>query len=357
MFKFFRKISFSGYKIILGTVIFVLITVGILLYWRDSLLVEQAAAKATELKLLVLARAGARSTEVTLSMFKVELAILSRKEEIKNQNIVGARQLLDNVISTVDPLVSHQFALTSKDGLLLVVANKEGKTDNEGISLEDRDYFQWAKNAKEGEFFIGEPRIEKLVVNQGEWVVILATPVIKDDGSFNGCLFAPVRLDELTLKYIDSLKTSPTTIGFVINKEGIVLSSQFKELIGVNIREYTQREKWQGYETYLSFINQMVLGEEGNGVYYFAGPDKNVGKWVGSFSSARISGNTITIATAVPFTWTYSLVADFYKAQTLWLAFIIIIGITIAFFWIIGMYLVRRDGYERGLRDGSKIKK
>lgn len=320
-------------------------------------MVEQATTKATQQKLLVLARAGARMTEVMLSMFKVELAILSRKEEIKNQNTVETRKLLENVILSVNPLVVHQFGLISKDGVLLVIANKEGKKEDEGNFLGDRDYFLWAKDAKEGEFFISEPRIEKLGVNQGDWVVVLATPVVKNDGSFNGCLFAPIHLEDLTVNYMDSLKTSLTTVGFVLNKEGVVLSSRFKDLVGVDIREFVQREKWQGYETYLSFINQMVQGEEGSSVYDFPNTDKKVEKWISSYSPIRIDGSTLMFVTAIPFTWTYSLVADFYKAQTVWLAFIIIIGIAISFFWIVGLYLARRDGYNRGLKDGVSFKK
>jgi hypothetical protein len=357
VFKYFQKISFSGYKIILGIVIFVLISVGILLYWRDSFLVEQAATKATQLKLLVLSRAGARTTERVLSLFKAELVVLERKEEIKNQDIAGARKLLTEILTSIDLPIAHQMGLISKDGVLLAVVNKEGNRENEGNSLADRDYFQWAKTAKEGEIFLSEPIIARSGSIKGQWVVALATPVIDKNGSFNGCLYLPIGLDDLTINYVDTLEISSTTVGYVISKDAVVLSSQYKDLIGVNIRDYAQKEKWHGYESYLTMINKMIQGEEGSSVYYFPDTNKKVEKWISSYSPIRIDRSTLVIATAVPFTWTYSLVADFYKAQTVWLAFIIIIGIAISFFWIVGLYLTRRDGYNRGLKDGVSFKK
>lgn len=357
MLQRFRRLPLAHYRRILAVTLVIFLTIGVILVWRDSSLVEQVATKATQQKLLVLARAGARSTERMLSLFKVELAILERKEEIKNQDTVETRKLLTEILTSVNLPIVHQLGLISKDGILLVIANKEGKRENEGNSLADKEYFQWAKKAKEGDFFLSEPVVDRSGTNKGEWVVVLATPIIKKDGGFNGCLFAPIRLDDLTIGYIDTLKISPTTVGYVINKDGVVLSSQFEDLIGINIREYTQREKWQGYETYLGMINQMVQGEEGVGVYYFAGTDKKVGKWVSSFAPVRINGNTIMVATAVPFEWTYDLVTNFYKNQIIWLAFLIIIGIVIAFFWISGLYLARYDGYNRGLKDGGNFKK
>lgn len=356
MFKVLQGISFSRFKLILVVTLVAFLTSGIILFWIDSSLVEQAATKATQQKLLVLSRAGARSTERMLTLFKVELAVLEKKEEIKNQDTIEARKLLTEVLTSVNLPIVHQLGLISKNGTLLVIANKEGKRENEGKSLTDGEHFQWAKTAKEGEFFLSEPMVDRTGANQGEWVVFLATPIIKKDGSFNGCLFAPIRLDDLTIGYIDTLKISPTTVAYVINKDGVVLSSQFKNLIGVNMREYAQREKWQGYETYLSMISQMVGGEEGGGVYDFAGEDKKVGKWISSFAPIRINGNTIMIATAVPFEWTYSLIADFYKNQTIWLVFLIVTGTVIAFFWIRGLYLARYDGYNRGLKDGGHFK-
>lgn len=357
MFTFFRKISFASYKLIIGIVTILLVSVGIFLYWWNSFLVEQVATKANQQKLLVLARDGARMTERALSLFKVELLVLERKEEIKNQDIVGARKFLMEILTSIDIPIVHQMGLISKDGILLVVVNKEGNRENEGNSLADRDYFQWAKTAKEGEIFLSEPVIARSGSIKGEWAVALATPVIKKDGSFNGCLYVAVSLDDLAINYVDTLKISPETTAYVINKDAVVLGSQNKDLIGVNVRDYAQKEKWQGYEIYLSMIKQMVQGEEGSSVYDFPDTDKKVKKWVSSYSPIRIDGSTLMIATAIPFTWAYSLVADFYKAQTVWLAFIIIIGIAISFFWIVGLYLARRDGYNRGLKDGGSFKK
>lgn len=335
----------------------ILIGVGILLFWTDSSLVEQAVVKATQQKLLVLSRTSARSAERMLSLLKVELAILERKEEIKNQDIAQVRKLLTEVLASVNLPIAHQWGLISKDGILLAIVNKEGKRESEGKSLVDREYFQWAKKAKEGEFFLSEPIVDQTGANKGEWVIVLATPIIKKDGSFNGGLFASIRLDDLTTGYIDTLKISPATVGYVISKDGVVLSSQFKDLIGINIKEYAQREKWQGYETYLETVEQMVQGEEGADIYYFADKDKKVGKWISSFAPIRINGNTIIMATAVPFEWTDDLVADFLKNQTIWLVFLIVMGIVIAFFWISGLYLAKYDGYNNGLKDGGNFVK
>ena len=357
MIQGLKRLHLIHYRWILAITLVIFVTVGVVLFGIDSKSAEQAVTKATQYKLLVMARASARSTERMLAMFKLELTVLERKEEIKNQNIVGTRNLLTNVLTTVNLPIVHQLGLVSKDGTLLVIANKEGKITGQGDSLVDRKYFQWAKTAKEGEFFLSEPIIGRAGSNKDKWVVVLITPIIDKSGNFNGGLFASIRLEDLTTGYIDVLKVTPTTVGYVINENGIVLSGQPEDWVGSIIKEYAQKEKWKRYETYINVIDQIAKKEEGVGDYYFAGVDKKVERWITGYAPAQVDGDTIMIIIAVPFEWTLGLIADFYKNQIIWLIFLIVIGSLIAFFWISGLYLARYDGYNHGLKDGANFKK
>lgn len=352
-----KSLHLIHYRWILAVTLVIFVTIGVALFWVDSSSAERAVTKATQYKLLVMARATARSTERMLAMFKLELTVLERKEEIKNQDAVGTRSLLTKVLTTVNLPIVHQLGLISKDGTLLVIANQEGDITGQGSSLTDRKYFQSAKTAKEGEFFLSEPLVDRVGINKGKWVMILATPVTNNNGSFSGVLVASIRLEDLTTGYINVLKVTPTTVGYVIDENGTVLSGQPEDLVGTNIKEYAQKEKWKGYETYLNVIDQVVKKQEGVGDYFFAGKDKNVKKWVTGYAPAQVDGDTIMIITAVPFEWTLSLIADFYKNQIIWLIFLISMGILIAFLWISGLYLARYDGYNHGLKDGASFKK
>jgi hypothetical protein len=352
-----KRLPLIHYRWILVATLVIFVTVGVTLFWADSSSAEQAVTKATQYKLLVMARATARSTERMLAMFKLELTVLERKDEIKNLNTTQIRTLLTEVLTTVNLPIAHQLGLISKDGTLLVVVNKEGDLTGQGESLADRSYFQWAKTAKEGDFFLSEPLVARAGSNKGKWVVVLITPIVSTDGSFSGGIYASIRLEDLTTGYIDALKVTPTTVGYVIDENGMVLSGQPEDLVGTNIKEYAQREKWKGYETYLNIIDQAVKKQEGVGDYFFAGTDKNVKRWVTGYAPAQVDGDTIMIITAVPFEWTLSLITDFYKNQIIWLVFLISMGTLIAFLWISGLYLARYDGYNHGLKDGANFKK
>lgn len=357
MFKSLQRMSLARFKQILAVILIIFLTSGIILFWVNSAIVERAVVGATEKRMLILARAGAKSVEDLLSLFGSELVILADKKEIKDFNLPKARQLMMEVILTANHPMIHQFGLISKNGILQVIANKEGERENEGNSLADRNYFQWAKTAKKREVFLSEPIVGRSGINKGKWVVVAATPIIGDDGSFNGVLFAPIRVEELTINYIDTLKISATARAFLIDQNGDIVSHTFRELVGKKAQEYANNKKWRGYETYLDLVEKMSKGEEDTKVWWFMSPDGQLKRIIGGFAPIRLGESMISVAVAIPYEEAYNLVRDFFRNQVVWLVFLILVGIVIAFFWTVGLALAKRDGYGTGIKDGAKFER
>lgn len=348
---------YARFKQILAVTLIVLLTGGIILFWVNSSIVEQATVLATQQKMIVLARAGTKSLESLLSLFKSELVILADREEIKNFDLPVARESMTKVILTANHPIVHQLGLISKEGVLLITTNIEGKRENEGNSLADRKFFQWAKTAKEGEVFLSEPIVGRSGMNKGKWVVVLATPITRADGSFNGVLYAPIRIEDLTVQYVDTLKITPNARVFVLNEEGIIVSSPFADLIGVNVREYAQEKKWKEYETTLRLIERMTKGEEGAQVYWFMGTDGKIIKTIAGFVPIRFDASMISLGVAIPYNEAYNLVSDFFRNQIIWLVFLILVGVTAGFFLIAGIHLSGQHGYNLGLKDGANFER
>lgn len=106
------------------------------------------------------------------------------------------------------------------------------------IKVDDRDYFIWAKNAKQSEVFISSLIYPRSGTVQNSYLLTLSTPIFKD-GSFDGIFVATVLLNDLTKSYLNDMKISDATEIYVIANNGnIIYSDKFEELVGKNVFAY-----------------------------------------------------------------------------------------------------------------------
>lgn len=355
MLKFFPRVSVDHYRQIVVVVIIIFSTIGVILYWFNSQIMEQVAVTLTQRRMLTLAKAGAQSVEGSLLRTKLEVINLAEKGEIVDLDLPKARNTLLKTITTNNRFLFKQAGLISKDGILLTIVNTEGNRTYEGSSLTDMQYFQWAKTAKKGEAFISQPLIDKAGINQNQQVIIVATPIINNKRNFAGVLYVPLRLAEMTENYINNLKISPDSRAYVLNQDGIMINSPYKNLVGVNIRDYIQKRKWQDYQSALETVETMIRGEEGMSIYSFLSPEDELTRMVSGFTSAKIDGKKIIIAVATPYSEIYESTKDFLTNQVIWLSFLILTGVVIALLWIVSLFVAKRDGYNQGLKDGARF--
>ena len=359
MQAFFRALTLRRYKILICAVTLVAIAAGFVTSWVFFLLAEQAGVTAAQDRLMVKTRATAKSLESAFLLIRSELVTITLYPEIETNNIPEARKLLTRAVTAADHPALKQLSLTSRAGTLLVLANKEGDTRDEGTSLVDRSYYQWAKTAKPGAFFVSEPLIPRAGINRGKQSLVAATPVFLN-GQFNGVLHASISVEDLTINYLNTLNvpSEKSTASYVIDQKGIAIATPFTDLIGIDTRAYARQKQWPGYETYLSMVDAMTSGKEGSRVYAFMGSDGVAKRWINAFSPV-FAGNAafFSIASAVPYAEAEGLVTNIYTIRLVSLAITILFAAVGVCILIFGVYVAQQDGYNRGLKDGYHFKK
>lgn len=138
------------------------------------------------------------------------------------------------------------------DGILFL--DKEGtirylsavNTLSKGESLGDRDYFQWAKTAKLGTYYVGTPVLSRAGASEGHYIVVVATPVYDASGNFNGALAASVEVSVITEKYLKPLSFLPSSRVVILDTDGTFFSGVPNEVLGTTIYEYLEKYPFTG---------------------------------------------------------------------------------------------------------------
>jgi len=111
--------------------------------------------------------------------------------------------------------------------------------ENPGVSVVDREYFIQAKSMKEDKIYIGDPIKARGGPFEGEYVVPLVAPIIKD-GRFKGVLAGAVLLSQLIDDYLEPLVISERTEVHLINSENVIIGSSLADKIGNNLSKYIE---------------------------------------------------------------------------------------------------------------------
>jgi C4-dicarboxylate-specific signal transduction histidine kinase len=240
--------------------------------------------------------------------------------------------------------------LVDKTGKVIKAAYSELE-GQVGISVADRDYFVWAKDAPAGEFHISGAIISRLRQGENYYVVPVASPVIDENGEFKGVLVVGVSLNRLTEQYLNHLKISDNTEIHLVNKDGTFLYTSFKELLGKNLFEYIQSHPFLGSEALVTEIKKrMADRREGKALVAYptvAGQALPLKARMLAYGPVFIEGHDWILVIATPVEDALISMGPFYIR--------FVIGMAVAFLLLLalGIRLAKIQAY----REAAKVKK
>lgn len=172
-------------------------------------------------------------------------SVAARARYIDTNSNKGLQEFMDQ---WSDTSLIGGIALTDENGIVILNANSI-KTKDVGMSLVDRDYFDWAKTkAKVGDYFIGKPVIGRGKSTAGKMIVPVASAVF-DGEKFKGAIVSSVFLEAVAKSHLEFMEVSDLTkislndgSGNVLYEENLEFGEQ--NLIEVNYPFQIGNQKW-----------------------------------------------------------------------------------------------------------------
>lgn len=351
--KFLRQVSsrqFLGLSLIF---LLIFLSLGTFLYWRNAKTAEKGQILATQQRSLVLARAGALAISQFLTSRKSELLLLAQHPIIASlSDKEAARGQLEVLVDSLSQMPVADIARIDKEGKVALVINKERITQGEGVDVSDREYFIWAKEAKNrGKFFVGEPLFPRSGAHQKELVIIMATPTYFND-QFSGVILFGLLASGFTEKYVLPLRIHEKTHALLVTDKGILIGGEMKELLGKNLIDYAKEREWSGWESYPTTLTKAAEAE-GAGEWFFAAPgEAGPTREIVAFTPIKIDGAKMALLIANPEEVVGSLLPEFSQNQILLLGLIAVTLLVLGVFWDVSLHLARRDGFLDGVKNG-----
>jgi len=182
-------------------------------------------------------RAEASNLEAFFETFGNSVAVLAKLGSMESWG--------ENTQSDLDAFVTQWsnsglvagVALTDSRGIVRFISNVLG-TQDVGVSLADRDYFDWAKNwSDEGEYLVGTSIVSRMGGTKGQVIIPVVSPVFQN-GVFVGAVVTSAKLKPLTEHYLELMKISDATEVYLIGVQGDLLyDSKTPDKVGVKVFE------------------------------------------------------------------------------------------------------------------------
>jgi methyl-accepting chemotaxis protein len=253
----------------IGLIVFMsLSALGLASYWNSNKLIVQEM----ENSLVSLSKQNSDKFGMWIEARKSEVGLLANSPMIKEGNLENS----------LDYLKSEQKRKPLYLRFYLIDLNGDAHyTNGERRNVAERDYF---KLAKAGKTVISDPLVSKV---DGKTVVVVATPIIKDDAII-GCLAGTVVMDDI-VKFINEIKAGDTGYAYVVQSNGLIIFHPNKELV-----LKTNLLKDEGIDPRLKKLTEkMVKAEQGTARYTF----KSLEKYL---AYAPVPGTTWSLAVNVP---------------------------------------------------------
>jgi hypothetical protein len=133
-------------------------------------------------------------TSISGTVKRIDLSLLSLADIMEEQFRTSRDE------AKVDARLRHQFELHDDlDAIRFAdeagrIAFGIGVVPGSNISIQDRRYFQQARNDPKSGLIVSEPILGRV---SGKWTVTLARRVNRPDGSFGGVIYAVITLEHL----------------------------------------------------------------------------------------------------------------------------------------------------------------
>lgn len=202
----------------------------------------------------IIARSGVRSIASFIDLSSKSILILADNPNLNSDNIKFF------IESWTDTPLSGIIQVDKRGEIITAFSNIE--TLKAGGNVFDRDYFQSALKLTSPKVIIGKPVISRATGANQSYKIPLAVPLFKNN-QFDGIISVSVTITLLTQNYLEPLKISNQTEIFLINSEGIILSSLHSEVIGDSIQNYVANHPFLGDKIVSSQIQKKInLGGE-----------------------------------------------------------------------------------------------
>ena len=312
----------------------IFLTVGILIYFQQGSSVKSTLSEQSFQQEEIVVKAGNVLLSAFIDNLKNQISAYAAKSEIVSSNPKDIQNDLGILLDGWKNGPVSDVVLTDANGLVKFGLDRQGNSVT-GTDLSDSEYFKWAKTASESASFVGNPALSKIGFTKGKYIVPVASPVIKN-GKFNGVLVASFFLDEATANFLNPLKVSDKTLIYLVDENGVILSSSLQSLVGSNYLNYINGVPGVRKTTQV-FSDTLFNGTGGRFNTDLPGGSKTtspVQQYLVVYSPVSFGSSSWVFSVATPTNDTLLSVIPFYRDQLMSLIYLIVVILT---FSIIGV--------------------
>lgn len=329
-------------------------------YWLVSKATESSLIEQTLLRQQVVARAGAKSIENFVQFFASILKFTASRPSLVSGGEVR-QSALDSLIEQFAGTPIVGTVLTDAEGVVIYNSNQAGIKDT-GESVADREYFDWARKAGEGEVYVGSVVVSKVGQTKGQGIFPVAIPVIRDQ-EFRGVLVVAILISDLVKEYLDPLKISGDSYAHLFDSEGVwLVSTKYPELVGTNYLDFIRKNPYRGSASFAQEVRQ-IINDPREARFVTNSVDPKGLRLLVAVSPIKITGEKIKgpqpywfLSVAMPLDETMMFFEPFNKRQAAALILFIFVALTVSAIAILGIYIAQRDSFTRGFVAGRDHK-
>jgi len=307
----------------------------------------------------LIAKSESRLIETFLEYTVNSLLFLSRDFSIASEK-EPMQEVLNEYIRDWEETPVVGVARFDSEGHILFTANNIGVSDNRltEFVFSDRDYFVWASEASEGEFYFGNPFIPRVGITKHGYMIPLSTPVFSD-GEFDGVLLVLVSLSEMTKVFISDLHVSPNHRVFLFYSDGTVLISypENENITGVNVLEYISENSYPESENTLSLLEGLIESNDpGKLDLILPFGEKQPARFLVSHFPVVYDGEHWSLVVAVPESDINTELHTLKTLKIFMLSFCIFMVLALSLVSVLIIRISRKNAYFNGLKDGKNGK-
>lgn len=259
----------------------------------------------------IVARAGSFALENFFGSLSDQLETYVQKSDVSKIDDSTVKDLVDFISIWSEDKPVEGILILDKEGK--IVAND--RSDTIGDDLKTIEYFKVLKESSKARIFLSKPFVDKIGEAEKQ-VVVVASPIIKD-GEFKGVLAVNVSIDGLAEKYLTPLKLAEENRIYLINDEGVIISSPVRELIGVNYLNFIRNSGVKDTQRVIELFNKAFEdGTESKLDMVLPQPSKNGfvnTRYLAAESPVTVGDQTISLSVSIPASYALEFLGPLFR--------------------------------------------
>lgn len=353
--KFINRIDLKTLETFFLILIILASSIIAFFYWFSAQQTEASLVEQMLHREQVIARAGAKAIEGYFFNVKNELKLLAQSQQI----VVMGKEMrgeLDSYIADQRETPVTGVSVTNSEGVVIANANNLDLPTEIGISVADRAYFRWARNAKMGEVYLSAPVVAKLGATKGQTIIPLASPIV-EKGKFKGVTVTVVLLPKLTELYLNPLKISEQTGVYLVNSDGVLFYAPYERLVGVNYFDYLKSKPYKDSEEVLAKLKRSVESKEQEGKLDILLPNEQKEgvptRFLIAYSPLKLGSTNLVLVVANPVEEAMIFAGPLYTNQTQGVIFGLTAVLIVLIWFVVSIRIVQRQSFLEGFAQGQ----